>query len=67
MRCKVADNSVTVAIRYPTGTRSNTGEVYCKSTDSDNIDIIAFTSASSIKGYDYNAVAKGKTDADSEY
>ena len=43
------------------------GAVYCTSTDSDNIKIIAFTSASSGKGYEYNAVAKGKTNADSEY
>jgi len=56
VRSKVADN-----------TRSNTGAVYCTSTNSDNIKITPFTSASSVKGYDYNAVAKGKTDADSEY
>ena len=41
--------------------------MYCTRTDSDNINITPFTSASSGKGYDYNAVAKGKTNADSEY
>ena len=41
--------------------------MYCRGTDSDHIKIIAFTSASSGKGSEYNAVAKGKTNADSEY
>ena len=41
--------------------------MYCRDADSDNIKIIASTSASSVKGYDYNAVARGKTNTDSEY
>jgi hypothetical protein len=56
-----------VAITYPASARFTTGEMYCKSTDSDNIHIIASMSASSVKGYDYNAVARGKTNTDSEY
>ena len=43
------------------------GAVYCTSTDSDNIKITPFTSASSVKGYDYNAVAKGKSNTAYEY
>ena len=67
VRCKVADNSVTVAIRYPTGTRSNTGEVYYKGTDSDNIKIIASMPAYSFTGNAYNTVTRVKTNTDDEY
>ena len=56
-----------MAIRYPASTRFTTGEVYCKSTDSDNIHIIASMSASSVKGYDYKVVAKGTSNTNYEY
>ena len=67
MRCKVADNSVTVAIKYPANTRSTKVEAYCTGTDSDNIKIMASTPTYRVKGYDYNAVAKGKSNTPSEY
>ena len=41
--------------------------MYCKSTDSDNIHIIASMSASSVKGYDYKVVAKGTSNTNYEY
>ena len=56
-----------MAITYPASARFTTGEMYCKSTDSDNIHIIASMPTYCFTGYAYNAVAKGKTDADSEY
>ena len=40
VRSKVADNS-----------RSNTGEVYCRGADFDNIKNMASTPAYSVKGY----------------
>jgi hypothetical protein len=41
--------------------------VYCRGTDSDHIKIIAFTSASSGKGYDYKVVARGKSNTNYGY
>ena len=56
-----------MAITYPASTRFTTGEMYWKSTDSDNIHIIASMSASSVKGYDYKVVARGKSNTNYEY
>ena len=41
--------------------------MYCKSTDSDNIHIIASMSESSVKGYDYKVVARGKSNTNYGY
>ena len=67
VRSKVADNSVTVAIRYTASTRSNTGEVYCRGTDTDTIKLVASTPAYSVKGYDYSTVARAKPNANEGY
>ena len=50
VRSKVTDTS-----------RSNTGEVYCRDTDTDTTKDMASTSAYSVKDYDYNTVARAKT------
>ena len=50
VRSKVADNS-----------RANTGEVYCRGTDAENIKSMASTPAYSVKGYDYHTVARAKS------
>ena len=52
VRSKVTDTS-----------RSNTGEVYCRGTDADNIKSMASTPAYSVKGYDYSTVARAKPNA----
>ena len=60
VRSEVADNSVTVAIRYMASTRSNTGEVYRRGADFDNIKNMASTPAYSVKGYDYYNGSQGQ-------
>jgi len=50
VRSKVANNS-----------RSDTGEVYCRGTDTDTVKDMASTSAYSVKDYDYNTGARAKS------
>ena len=55
------DHGTVVRSKVTDTSRSNTGEGYCRDTDTDTTKDMASTSAYRVKDYDYNTVARAKT------